>query len=560
MSREERAASIILRGVENTRMPAGLLSKTYLVIDDFPDMRAAIRSIIRSIGATQVDQARDGKEAIDLMQKTRYDIILCDYNLGPGKDGQQVLEEARYRQLIGVDTIFVMITAENTRDMVMGAVEHIPDSYLSKPFTKELLQKRLEKLYARKADLQTVNKALMAKNYNAAIAELDRLISTNPKNLSELLKLKAETCIATSRYDDAKEIYDQVLDAREIPWARLGLGKVQFYKTDYPQARETFEQLIAQDPNLILAYDWLAKTQSALKEFTVAEKTLQTAVKLSPRGLKRQQLLGDLALGNGDSKQAEIAYEHAVTLAKNSVLNHPALFAGLAKSKSANNKHTEALKVIADIGKKFQGSNEAAFYVASTTALVKHSQGDTEGAQEAMHAAEAAMKDLGARAQDHLFALEMATTYSELDETDKAAALLHQTIANNHDEHECLAQIVQICSKAGIEYDAEKAIREIRQHVVKTNNAGVRLIKQGDFDAAITLLREAAEEMPANKTINLNVAKAIIMKMEQAGATSEDILAVRHYVERVQGLAPGDWRVADILLRLRQLAPKASGE
>ena len=56
-----------------------------------------------------------------------------------------------------------------------------------------------------------------------------------------------------------------------------------------------------------------------------------------------------------------------------------------------------------------------------------------------------------------------------------------------------------------MDYDAEAAIREIQQHVVTTNNAGVRLIKEGEFDAAIKLLREATDEMPGNKIGLLNV-------------------------------------------------------
>ncbi|EXJ16651.1 tetratricopeptide repeat-containing response regulator [Imhoffiella purpurea] len=535
-------------------MSADFLSKTYLVVDDFSDMRAVVRSILRSLGVTQVDQARDGKDAIDHMQQKRYDVVLCDYNLGVGKNGQQVLEEARYRQLIGVDTIFVMITAENTRDMVMGAVEFAPDSYLAKPFTKELLQTRLTKVFERKGDLKKVNKALMAKDYRGAIAELDRLLATKPKNLAELLKLKADACMAANRHDEALAIYEEVLGTREIAWARIGVGKVQFHKKDYAQAKETFTQLIEQDHNLILAYDWLAKTQTALHEFAEAEQTLQNAAKLSPRGLHRQQLLGDLALSNGNTGEAETAYQRAVSLAKHSVLNHPALFAGLAKSKSSNNKHAEALKVIGEIGKTFADSDQAHFYASTATAVVKGNQGDTEGAKQAMQAAEQAMRNLGDQRQNPKLALEMAKTYAGLGEKEKAAALLHQAIANNHDEDEFLTEIVQVCRAADLDYDAQKAIREIQQDVIKTNNNGVRLIRQGEFDAAIKLLREATEEMPANKTINLNTAKAIIMKMEKTGATTEDILAVRHYIDRVQALAPDDWRLADIMIRLGQLA------
>ena len=531
-------------------------TKSYLVIDDFADMRAAIKGILISLGVTRIDQARNGSDAISQMQHKHFDVVLCDYNLGPGKDGQQVLEEARHRHLIGVDSIFIMITAENTREMVMGAVEYAPDSYLAKPFTKELLRTRLAKLFERKEHLTKVNQALLAKDYTGAIRELDTLIAAGPKNLSELLKLKADTCLAANRVDEALSIFEQVLAAREIVWARLGVGKVLLLKKQYAQAQETFAQLIEGDRDLIVAYDWLAKAQSAQNHFEEAEQTLANAVKRSPRGLKRQQTLGDMALSNGHHQVAEIAYERAVGLAKHSILNHPTLFAGLAKSKSANNKHAEALKVVNEINKIFPDQAEARFYAASATAIVKTNQGDQAGAQSALAEAEQALAQLDEAAPTSSHALEMAKTYARLGASEKATMLLHQAIANNHDEEEILTEIVQICRESSLDYDAETAIRDIQRGLVKTNNEGVRLIKQGEFGAAIRLLSEAAEEMPGNKTINLNAAKAIIMKMEKEGVTNEDIQQVRRYVDRVQGLAPSDWRLADVNARLRKFASR----
>ena len=134
-------------------MAIDLSNKRFLIIDDFGDMRTMIRHMIESYGATEIDMASNGKEAVRLMARHRYDIVLCDYNLGEGQDGQQILEEARHRRLIGLAALFIMITAENTSQMVMGAVEYYPDDYLSKPFNKLVLKTRLERLLARKGDL-----------------------------------------------------------------------------------------------------------------------------------------------------------------------------------------------------------------------------------------------------------------------------------------------------------------------------------------------------------------------------------------------------------------------
>ncbi len=533
-------------------------TKSFLIIDDFADMRSAIKNLLRSLGANHLDQARDGQDAIKQLSSKSFDVVLCDYNLGPGKDGQQVLEEARHRQLIGLDTIFVMITAENAREMVMSAIEYAPDSYLAKPFTKELLKTRLIKLFALKTNLSGVNKALRVEDYGAALQELDRLISAKPKNLSELIKHKTEILLTAKRYDEAKQIIEEILAVREQHWARLELGKILFCQKQYAPAQEVFEHLIALDTNMVAARDWLAKTQAALQRFPEAENTLREAAKLSPRGLTRQRLLGELALNNGHHEEAEQAFGRAVVLAKHSVLNHPSLFAGLAKSKSANGGHADALRVVNEMSRIFADEPETGLYAATTTAIVKQHQSDVAGATRALQEAEQSLLEITETSRSPSLLLEMAKTYGQLGEREKATEIMRQAIANNHDEEESLAEIVQVCQATKLDFDAKSAIQEIQKSVVKTNNEGVRLIKAGQFDAAISLFSGAARDMANNKTVNLNAAKAIVMKMEKLGATTQDITAVRHYIERIQRLAPHDWRLNDVISRLRRIASEAS--
>ena len=115
-------------------------NKRFLVVDDFSDFRSSVKAMLTQMGAQHIDVAASGAEAIALCGKTRYDIILHDYNLGDGKNGQQVLEELHQRKLIGPHCIFVMVTAESSQAMVMAALEYEPDAYLTKPFNRASLQ------------------------------------------------------------------------------------------------------------------------------------------------------------------------------------------------------------------------------------------------------------------------------------------------------------------------------------------------------------------------------------------------------------------------------------
>ena len=124
--------------------------KSYLVIDDFSDMRSVLRSILRSLGATRVDQAADGAEAVSRMERKRYDVILCDYMLGDGRSGQQLLEELRRFNLLADETIFMMVTGEQSYEQVVSAVELVPDDYIIKPFSPDKLVLRLDRIMAKK--------------------------------------------------------------------------------------------------------------------------------------------------------------------------------------------------------------------------------------------------------------------------------------------------------------------------------------------------------------------------------------------------------------------------
>jgi len=100
-------------------------NKTFLIVDDFQGMRTVLRDILRSMGvnAKDIATAATGDEAISQLSQNRFDGVLCDFNLGHGKNGQQVMEAAKYRNLIGPSCAWIMITAEKTTDVVMGAAE-----------------------------------------------------------------------------------------------------------------------------------------------------------------------------------------------------------------------------------------------------------------------------------------------------------------------------------------------------------------------------------------------------------------------------------------------------
>lgn len=133
-----------------------LRDKVGLLIDDMPEMRSAMRIQLTDAGLEKCDQARSIKEAIDRLKEKRYDLIVCDYNLGQGADGQQLLELVRRKKILPLSTAFMIVTGETGYEQVSTAAEYAPDDYLLKPFTADLLGTRLGRILDKKAALAPI--------------------------------------------------------------------------------------------------------------------------------------------------------------------------------------------------------------------------------------------------------------------------------------------------------------------------------------------------------------------------------------------------------------------
>ena len=134
--------------------------KSCLIIDDMNEVRGSLKRMLMTFGMSTIDTAATSKLAIDMCEHRDYDLVLCDYNLGDGQDGQQVLESLRFTKYLKNTSMFLMITAETSREMVLGALEYLPDDYLTKPITQAMLQNRLGRIIERHEDLYEIKHAI----------------------------------------------------------------------------------------------------------------------------------------------------------------------------------------------------------------------------------------------------------------------------------------------------------------------------------------------------------------------------------------------------------------
>ncbi len=292
-------------------------TKKILIIEDQTIIRETIKHILYTIGVRHIVEASTGINGIVEMRRSGFDIVLCDYNLGDGKNGQQVLEEAKYFKLLPYNAIFIMITVEHSKEMVLSALDCKPDDYLVKPFNRLQLSNRIERCIVRKEFLANVEREIDLGNIYLAIQNCEKLLQLpNKRNQLHVLRLRAELALMIGDYSSAKKVYQNIMDERELPWAKLGLIVIEYFEGNFEYAVDALKQLIEQNPMMLEAYDWLAKAYEALGNDLEALVTINLAIELSPQTILRQQRLASLADKTGNVDIARKAYKAAVKLAQ----------------------------------------------------------------------------------------------------------------------------------------------------------------------------------------------------------------------------------------------------
>lgn len=102
--------------------------KKILIIDDEKSIRKALREILE-YEKYQVDEAVDGSEGLSMIQKDKYDIILCDIKM-PKMDGIEVLDKIMH---LSCDTPVIMISGHGNIETAVEAVKKGAFDFIAKP-------------------------------------------------------------------------------------------------------------------------------------------------------------------------------------------------------------------------------------------------------------------------------------------------------------------------------------------------------------------------------------------------------------------------------------------
>ncbi|WP_147271818.1 tetratricopeptide repeat-containing response regulator [Corallincola holothuriorum] len=510
--------------------------RRFLVIDDFSEFRMTVKKMLEEFGAKQIDLASNAEDAFELYSEHRHDVVISDFNLGDGKDGQQLLEELSQLGILRRDTLYLMASAENSLHMVMGALECRPDDYLTKPFTKTTLHTRIDRLLAKKQLLSPLLKALDEKNYPLAEQLANRLIQTEPKARATSLRYLTEIYVAQQKWTEARHIFNAAVETRPLLWAQLGLVECDLAENKAEEALTSLDPLLEANPLAVQAWDLKARALEMSGDLSDAQAALQQAIHLSPRSLCRLRNAIRLAQKNSDL-DGELRYFRLLTkLAKTSALKTPddfiqrqqVLLKKIQTSSGLNKK-----KVAAELQTALKEDQK--LYPSSMLMLWSIALARTQAAllEEKYAAAKESFQRLKKELlpslnciQETSFLTQISDVCEQLKETEMQEAIATQiNIVANSTEEKCTDNVL--------------ALKEY---------------KKGNFKEAIRFFNTAHQQHPNSITIAINLAQALLKHAETATLTRNEKLTCKSCLALSRRLPDSDARAGKVQQLIQRYA------
>lgn len=525
-------------------------NKKALLIDDFSGILTVMRNMLQHLGMENLDQATNGSEAMSLLEKNRYDLVICDYNLGEGKNGQQILEEVKQRELILPSAIWLIVSAEKGVEAVMGAAEHQPDGYVIKPITQTALLARLNRISEKKIIFREIDKAMEEKAYLTAISACNKCLA-EPKNklhAVDLLRLKAQLFLKIGEHDKAGIVFDRVMAERDFSWAKTGLAKVKLINNELEAAKILLEEVIKDNPNYLDAYDCLGDCLLRLEKTEEAKKLLAAATNLSPNSVLRQRNLGELAMKLGDFATAERAFRRGVLVGKYSYNKTPDSYLGLARLCGLKGDSAEAIKLLNTVKDEFN-TNDIELRAKISETNVFNDCGELVMARRSGNELGKMLSESAFR-PDLSACLDLARLLFTVGAKDSGSDLIREIIINNHDNPDQIKECQDIFDHQSMSVDGAEFIARATKEANEMMDKGMMLWRSGELAEAVSWMRACRPKLSTNSRFFLNNARLLIAYIEKNGSDRRLLDEAREVIAKADILSPDNKRSAAMMEKI----------
>ncbi len=515
-------------------------NKRFLIVDPIKPSRDSLKQLAQDLNASRIDTSFYPNDVIHMCENIDYDVIFLGYDLGlEQKNGQQLLEELRVNKIISRQCVVIIVTAENSQAMVLAALEHKPDDYLTKPYNFKQLTLRLERCFHKKHNMNKIYKALDDKRHSTVIELCQETIKQGTPYRLECLGIQSRQYFDLGEFSKAKKIYLSHQDTPNCEWACMGLGKIALLEHEYQLASEIFEKLITNSPHYLSAYDWLAQAFKHVGEIKKSEATLEQALSLSPRSVVRLQDYATYCLQNKNYEKATQALLKAHELAYNSIHHRPENALILAQSlseysdgipvseaKRLNNKAFKALALMTkefnQIGLKIQSNLLSALLFKNTKELTL-SKNMMEQAKKSL------VKQQETIPPNNLIAI--CKSLFKLNETQIAHKLINLVVERYSDDIIIMTEIDKLIDDSVDNEEKSKAEQAL--------NSALSSYKNKNPSLAITKLKKAQTCFPNHFGLKLTLLQILLNNYEEEPNQEKQRQAVNEHISSFNNISEG---------------------
>lgn len=502
-----------------------------LVIDSNPTSRSILVAQLRDFGMGGVVQCARLSDARRQLECRSFDVVLCEHHFaGDASSGPDLLDDLRRNQLLPFSTVFIMVTGEATYAKVAEAAESALDGYLLKPHKASHLGERLRQARIRKISLQEIFGAIEAEDFEGAAALCLHRFESKGLFWLYAARVGAELLLRTGKCAQAQVLYEAVVAAKTVPWAKLGVARSLLDAGQSVAAASTLENLISQDPSYADAYDVMGRAQFELGKFDQALATYKMASELTPASISRLQNLGMMTYFTGDRKEAEKILDRTTRLGLDSKMFdcQTLVLLAFARLESGDSKGLQRCRDdFARLMERNPNSKRHQRLADIVTALSLIQQHQLAQALDAVRTLIRAVKlpDFDFEAASNLLALmaQLANKTIQLDEVESVVDTLGMRFCTNRAMTELLA------GAAAVHEPYAASIRAASAQILKLSEHAMSLSMAGDPQAAVKDLI-----FHGNATLNGKLIETAYLvlhryaaKIEEAPALGETIQDLR---------------------------------
>lgn len=155
-------------------MENSLKDAKILIVEDEPQINRLIELVLQSDGFYKIEKAFDGKEALEIIEQDRPDLVLLDVML-PEIDGFSLCKIIKQDKTLRSVRV-IMLTAKKMEEDILQGFENGAVDYISKPFSNKILLARIKAHLADGFNSEKQYKEISLDSSKKTVRVKDRLV------------------------------------------------------------------------------------------------------------------------------------------------------------------------------------------------------------------------------------------------------------------------------------------------------------------------------------------------------------------------------------------------